>query len=221
MTVASGPSSHSQRPSRSAPTPPHRHHAYWRFDFDLDGTPANDEILEIQNDIPQILTNESSRTWLDAPAETHWQVRDADTGFGYTIEPSETDLLLPVDAYSKTDALALRYRENELGDGEGLCDFDFGPLANNESLDGEDVVFWYRSSALHGAGNPYECDIVGPTLRPFGMIEPLPADQPAEIEAAQAQPVHPTNHGPLPRPNRRDRSCHPPRFPGPTHPRSV
>ncbi|GAB5534031.1 MAG: hypothetical protein Rubg2KO_02800 [Rubricoccaceae bacterium] len=169
----------------------HRHHAYWRFDFDLDGTPANDEILEVRNDIPQVLTNEASRTWFDVPAETHWQVRDADTGFGYTIEPSDTDLLLPVDAYSKTDALALRYRENELGDGEGLCDFDFAPLANNESLDGEDVVFWYRSSALHGAGNPYECDIVGPTLRPFGMIEPLPADQPAEIEAAQPNPFTP------------------------------
>ena len=169
----------------------HRHHAYWRFDFDLDGTPANDEIVEIRNEQELLLTAEASRTWLDDPTETHWQVRDADTGFGYTIEPSETDLLLPVDAYSKTDALALRYRENELGDGEGLCDFDFDPLANDESLAGEDVVFWYRSSALHSAGNPYECDIVGPTLRPFGMLAPLPAGQSAEIEAARPNPFTP------------------------------
>lgn len=170
---------------------PHRHHAYWRFDFDLDGTPANDEIIEVQNGLEEVLTSESSRTWIDAPTETHWRVRDTETGFGYAIEPSETDLELPVDAYSKTDALALRYREDELGDGDGLCDFDIGPLANNETLDGEDVVFWYRSSALHSAGNPFECDIVGPTLRPFGLIPPLPSGTTAEIEAAQPNPFTP------------------------------
>ena len=169
----------------------HRHHAYWRFDFDLEGTPGNDEITEVQYDTERPLLREAARTWTAAPEQTHWTVRDADTGFGYSIEPSETDRLLPVDAYSQTDALALRYRENELGDGEGACAFDFSPLANDESLVDEDVVFWYRSSALHAAGNPFECDIVGPTLRPFGLAPQLPEGQAVEIEAARPNPFTP------------------------------
>ena len=52
-------------------------------------------------------------------------------------------------------------------------------------------MFWYRSSALHSAGNPFECDIVGPTLRPFGLIPPLPSGTTAEIEAAQPNPFTP------------------------------
>ena len=169
----------------------HRHHAYWRFDFDLEGTPSDDEILEVRNGTPVALTSEAARTWGGAPAATSWRVRDAATGFGYAIEPSETDRLLPVDAYSQADALALRYRENELGDGDGACAFDVAPLVNDESLVGEDVVFWYRSSALHAAGNPFECDIVGPMLRPFGLAPPLPEGAAAEIEAARPNPFTP------------------------------
>ena len=169
----------------------HRHHAYWRFDFDLEGTPGDDEILEVRGGRPVPITSESARTWGDPGSKTHWTVRDDATGFGYTIEPSETDRRLPADAYSQADALALRYRENELGDGEGACAFDLSSLVNNESLVDEDVVFWYRSSALHDAGNPFECDIVGPTLRPFGLAPPLPGGQAVEIEAARPNPFTP------------------------------
>ena len=169
----------------------HRHHAYWRFDFDLEGTPGDDEILEVRDGFASPITSEAARTWGDAGSTTHWRVRDGATGFGYAIEPSETDRRLPADAYSQADALALRYRENELGDGEGACAFDVSPLANDESLVDEDVVFWYRSSALHAAGNPFECDIVGPTLRPFGLAPPLPDGQAVEIEAARPNPFTP------------------------------
>ena len=168
----------------------HRHHAYWRFDFDLDGTPDDDEIVEVRDGVEVPIPTESARTWA-RPESTLWTVRDRTTGFGYTVEPSETDRRLPVDAYSQTDALALRYREGELGDGEGLCAFDLGALVDDEPLADQDVVFWYRSSSLHEAGNPFECDIVGPTLRPVGVQPPLPDGLAAEVEAARPNPFTP------------------------------
>lgn len=147
----------------------HRHHVYWRFDFDLEGTPANDTAAEVTGATSTPLTAEAARTWGAPTSGTFWAVRDAVTGAGYDLVPSSADLKVPVDAFSKADALVLRYRANELTDPGGTCAINFGAMANGEPLDGQDLVMWYRSSALHEAGNPFECDVVGPTLRPSGF----------------------------------------------------
>ena len=156
----------------------HRHHAYWRFDFDLEGTPRDDVVREHRGGAEQVFQHEAARTWGGAAGGTFWSVRDGATGAGYEIVPSEADRRLPADAFSKTDALVLRYKLAELDDGEAGgtgCAFRYEPFVDGESVEGEDVVFWYRSGALHAGGSPFACDIVGPMLRPVGYDRPAPA----------------------------------------------
>ena len=169
----------------------HRHHAYWRFDFDLEGTPRNDVVREHRGGVAQVFQREAARTWGAPTSDVYWSVRDEATGAGYDIVPSEADRRLPADVYSKTDALVLRYKLAELDDGEagGMgCAFLFEPFVDGESVEGEDVVFWYRSGALHTGGSPFECDIVGPTLRAVGFDAPAPPSGVVEVEVVGANP---------------------------------
>ena len=169
----------------------HRHHAYWRFDFDLEGTPTDDVVREFGPSGETVFTEEVDRTW-GAPADgVYWTVTDESTGIGYRVTPSAEDLLLPVDDFSQTDALVLRYAFDELGDTPFQCAIDYSEMQDGEPLDGEDVVFWYRSSALHTAGNPWECDIVGPTLTPIGTFvagEPSAPTAMRDVEVQAAVP---------------------------------
>ncbi len=149
----------------------HRHHVYWRFDFDIDG--ADGDVIREVNPTAgteTALTTEAARTWGNPADGIYWTVSDNTTGAGYQVVPSAADLLLPVDAFSKTDALALRYNASEIDDGSSSCAINYNSMVNGQAIAGEDVVFWYRSGALHTGGNPWECDIVGPTLVPFGAI---------------------------------------------------
>ena len=172
----------------------HRHHAYWRFDFDLDGTPTDDVVREHGPGGETVFTAEADRTWGDAADGVYWSVTDETSDVGYRITPSADDLLVPIDDFSKTDALVLRYQTDEFDDAGGSCAIQYGDMVDGEPLEGEDVVFWYRSSALHTAGNPWECDIVGPTLDPFGYVQvsgdaPAPtAMKPVEVQAARPNP---------------------------------
>lgn len=171
-----------------------RHHAYWRFDFDLDGTPRNDVVREHRGGAAQQFTTEASRLLSGPTDDTYWSVTDAASGVGYEIVPGEEDRRLQADVFSKTDALVLRYKLDEIDDGltvETGCTFAFEPWVNNESLDGEDVVFWYRSGVLREGGDAFDCDIIGPMLRPVGFatsVPMLPGTAGVEIEAARPNP---------------------------------
>lgn len=177
----------------------HRHHAYWRFDFDLEGTAENDLVMEFSNTNTEgtLFTSEADRTWGEAEDDVFWSVRDAETTFGYEIIPSEADLQLPVDGFSQTDALIVKYADDEIDDSilhGGGCAFDYSNIMDDESIDGEDVVFWYRSSALHTEGKPWECDIVGPSLTPIGLPisnEDSPERGGFTLESAYPNPFSP------------------------------
>ena len=172
----------------------HRHHAYWRFDFDLDATPRNDVVREHRGGAAQRFTTEASRILGGPSDDTFWSVTDAASGVGYEIVPGEEDLRLQADVFSKTDALVLRYKLDEIDDGLTArtgCTFAFEPFVDNETLEDQDVVFWYRSGALHTGGSPFECDIIGPTLRPVGFtasVPTLPATVGVTMEAARPNP---------------------------------
>ncbi len=183
---------------------PRRHHAYWRFDFDLENTPSNDIVTETAMDgAVTTFDTEVRRNWgtgtLGNVTRTvdHWTVTDATTSAGFTITPGPQDVLLPVDAFSKTDVLVLRYKTNEIDDGVvfgGGCAFLFEPLLNGESVNGADNVFWYRSSSARTTGT---CELRGPTLTPFGYngtASEGAADVPrqaVEIQAATPNPFTP------------------------------
>ncbi len=170
----------------------HRHHAYWRFDFDLEGTPSNDIVKEFTAGGEELVTSEIARVLGGTTDPTYWSVTDGDTGFGYEIVPSEEDRRLTADAFSKVDALVLRYKMDEIDDGLTVntgCAFAYEPFVDGEAIEGEDTVFWYRSGALHTAGAPFECDIVGPMLRPIGMpTSMVPGVEDAEFESVRPNP---------------------------------
>ena len=143
----------------------HRHHVYWRFDFDLDGA-ANDVVTEFNpvQGTSTLITIEDDRTWGNGTDGINWLVTDTVTDAAYRIVPSAADLLLPVDAFSIADAIILRYDAGEIDDGSAGCAINFNSEINGQDVNGQDIVFWYRAGASHTGGIPFECDIVGPML---------------------------------------------------------
>jgi hypothetical protein len=160
----------------------HRHHAYWRLDFDIDNA-ENDIVTEGPDPATgggggagrpgprpqiQVLATEGMRR--NNQPNLTWSVIDSGTHRGYRIVPG-TETELPADAFSQGDLWALVYHDNEIDDGhtigQGTCEVDFSPWLNDEALFG-DVVVWYRTGANHLGGDIDDCHIVGPTLVPIG-----------------------------------------------------
>lgn len=186
----------------------HRHHAYWRLDFDVDGADG-DYVTEVNpaTGTSARLTTEESRTWGSPSDGIYWEITDASSLNGYQLVPSSEDLNLPIDAFSQLDAAVALYDPLELDDGAtslGQCPIRLEtgyngttPVVNGENVDEQDVVFWYRSSALHTAGNPWECDIVGPMITPFkstGTEPGSPEEMPDgyRIDRAYPNPFNPS-----------------------------
>jgi hypothetical protein len=68
----------------------HRHHAYWRFDFDIENTPTDDMVAEInptQGTSTTFLV-EAARTWGLPSDNVYWTIRDASSNAGYDLVPS-------------------------------------------------------------------------------------------------------------------------------------
>jgi hypothetical protein len=155
----------------------HKHHAYWRLDFDIDGAPN----IVTEGPAPTAGRPGPRPRIVALPTETmrlrnypgiSWSVTDPAAQRGYRLVPG-VESSLPADTFSKGDLWALKYKANEIDDGQGLltCPVSFAPWLNGESLDG-DVVLWYRSGWLHVGGDLADCDLVGPTLYPVGDWSP-------------------------------------------------
>ena len=193
------------------------HHVYWRFDFDIEGS-DNDRIVEIDaagNE--ETIATEIAQQYGDAAA---WAVMDTETGRGYRLTPgpekamnigSEGDHVLPGTerTFAFADVISLKYDAGELDDRFAQRPFSCAAafeypgasdpaMLNAESIDGEDVVMWYRSGtrrpgSLPNGNGDFFCRILGPTLTPVGEwatnvdAEPLP-EAPAARAALQAYP---------------------------------
>ncbi|GAA3133642.1 hypothetical protein GCM10010466_25300 [Planomonospora alba] len=148
----------------------HRHHVYWRFDFDVEGS-DNDVIEQFDEVAPGVLKatpilRETSRR--RRGTARFWQVTDAASGRGYRIVPGGHDNT--ADPYGIADLWFLRRRASELYDGN--------PDGDNRAMldrfvDGEDigrtnVVVWYAGHFRHdqNAPHPHQGHIVGPNLVP-------------------------------------------------------
>jgi hypothetical protein len=144
----------------------HYHSAYWRLDFDLDG-PADDALEERNSGVWSTLRTETQR--LHAPAAgRQWRVRDKVTGAGYELVPAPNADI--ANAWSVADLFGVLFRDGEEDDGGATGGLDgdrvhVGRYVSGESIDGRDLVVWYRAGVPH-AGDAH-CEIAGPTLRPF------------------------------------------------------
>jgi hypothetical protein len=176
----------------------HRHHAYWRFDFDIDD-PSNDHIgSPPYGATPRpVIAQENMRNLPDATKIPPFAVYDTVSLRGYQVIPGQENIDSPVGSppstggpfwqgvqypFDVTDAFMLKYHESggvplEINDNVGLgqcaltttfLDFDNNEMLNNNG----DVVLWYRGGGFHASGALSSCAVVGPTLVPLGDWSP-------------------------------------------------
>jgi len=176
----------------------HRHHAYWRFDFDIDD-PAND-LIGAPPDATHpraVITQENMRNLPDAVKTPPFAVYDSVSRRGFSVVPGQENIDSPVGSppngggpfwhgvqypFDVTDAFMFKYHESggvplEINDNAGLntcaltttfLDFDNDEMLNNNG----DVVLWYRGGGFHNSGALDTCVVVGPTLYPLGDWTP-------------------------------------------------
>lgn len=148
---------------------PHRHHAYWRWVFDIDGKPAT---LQEFND-PKL--DGHGRRWHTIRLETRrrrnrarrrkWRIRNED-GVGYRIVPGDDGR---ADDFGVGDLWVLRRRRGELDDGFGLTDrARLGAFITGDDVTKANLVVWYAGHFTHAEGEDADHH-VGPHLRPIGF----------------------------------------------------
>jgi Cu2+-containing amine oxidase len=153
----------------------HRHHVYWRFDFDIDGA-GNDLALEYNTSTPDLgwgpgwhtKQNEIVRL-KNSSTRRCWAILNKGGSYpGYMIIPGPTDTT--ADAFSTGDLWVLRYHgaEDQHGRQGSAYDDVMAPLLNFEPTDGQDLVLWYCAHLNHEAADgAAEVHSVGPNLIPF------------------------------------------------------
>lgn len=152
---------------------PHHHHAYWRFDFDIQ-TAGNNLVQEF-NDPPLFPnTNWHNKTFeirrlRDASRKRKWRITNAASGSGYDLVPGTNDGT--ADSYGIGDMWVLKYRSTELDDGHpfstnpAVSKADLDKFVNGEPVANQDVVVWYAGHFLHDAAHG-GAHIIGPELQP-------------------------------------------------------
>ena len=152
----------------------HRHHAYWRFDFDINGA-GDDAVYEYNTTTPDIGYGpgwhkklwETSR--LKNPATNRrWAVMDRSQGNGCFLVPDPNDGT--ADAFSTRDVWFMRYRGSEdLNGNQGTAGSDgLDAYLDFENLDSTDVVAWYCGHLAHHAHDGGdEWHATGPRIVPF------------------------------------------------------
>lgn len=164
----------------------HDHHAYWRFEFALDGTTADATT--------GIATLERRRAgtqdqWDPVMAEGRfyrptdvqndwWRIRNPQTGTTLILKPGAHDGDVGGDPYAKGDTWALAYNTGQIDDPNGNTSINIDPWVNGEAIGAtKRLVMWYRAGFLHDvAGGEIEpCHLVGPRLeRAAGPPPPVP-----------------------------------------------
>jgi Cu2+-containing amine oxidase len=153
----------------------HRHHAYWRFDFDIDDS-SNDLALEYNTYSPDTgwgvgwhpKTSEITRL-KNPSSQRSWAILDKSSGRGFHLLPGPDDGT--ADAFSTSDLWVLRYKGAEDRNGrQGNAAADgLNAYLSAEPTDGQDLVLWYCGHLSHRAdhgGDDWHS--VGPNLFPFG-----------------------------------------------------
>jgi Cu2+-containing amine oxidase len=152
----------------------HRHHLYWRFDFDIDGA-GNDLALEYNTSTPDLgwgpgwHTKQHEIVRVKNPATRRcWAILDKGSQRGYMILPGPHDGV--ADAFSSGDLWVLRYHGSEDQHGrQGSASNDaLAPLLTGEPTDGQDLVLWYCAHLSHEASDGGDdVHTAGPDLIPF------------------------------------------------------
>ncbi len=144
----------------------HRHHAYWRFDFDLDGNTNNFAESVGQSVSTRIATE---RTWTDKTNErSQWRFGRVGSSTRAYVARDSKDGFADGDTFGKIDGAVLAYKSNELHDSSSGCDINIAPFVTTESVNNTDLVLWVHSEVDH-VGEPggvaADCSMFGPTIK--------------------------------------------------------
>ncbi len=129
----------------------HEHFPMWRLDFDIDG-PENDQIvLEASQGEFNVLGNEFERAASDA-FQHGWYVQDAVTGSRVSVvfDDGGWDVTGTVESqtgFAQNNIGGMLNKSSEEGWSGGPSK-EF-PHDNDEAIDSEDVVMWYRGFLPH------------------------------------------------------------------------
>jgi hypothetical protein len=161
----------------------HHHHAYWRFDFDID-TPGNNQVREFND--PPIFPGTNwhdkkfeIKRFRDPSRKRRWQVLNTASGDAYDIIPGPNDSVAtqsPDWPFPQGDVWVLKYRGTELDDGvnqtggaAGTLEAHLDNFVNGESVQNTDVVVWYAGHVTHDVNHDPPGvfgHITGPDLKP-------------------------------------------------------
>ena len=152
----------------------HQHHAYFRFDVDVNGSAGNLVDQVFADGSTQRISTE--RNFTDtSPARSTWRVGSA--GSPYVVEISRNagdgaagDAPSVPNDFPGADGWVLAYDPNEISDysNRSTCPANLDSFVNGQNVNGADVVMWVRAGALHQGepgGNAQDCSMVGPTIR--------------------------------------------------------
>ena len=121
----------------------HRHHAHWRFDFDIDG-PDHDQVFRNAGFLQSSEFNDTRE------ATGFWSVQDALTGTRVEIIPGGDDGF--PDGFAQWDVAVRKYRSSESDVWLWGPRGEIGSLfLDDENIDRADSVFWYITHLDHSA----------------------------------------------------------------------
>ncbi len=140
----------------------HRHHVYWRFDFDV-VSPTN-KIFQVEHSrkFLQPVTNETTRL-RRYQTNRRFLIQNSNSDEAYLLIPNLSDGVS--DAFGGGDFWFLKYHtgadggpgeiddpNSNTGDPQLDIPANLTPWLNDESLVNQDVVVWYAAHFVHSDG---------------------------------------------------------------------
>jgi hypothetical protein len=152
----------------------HHHHAYFRFDLDVNGSAGNYVDQVFSDGSTQRISTE--RNFTDtSPARSTWRVGSAGSPYVVEISRNASDGAagdpqpVPND-FPGADGWVLAYDSKQISDysNRATCPVSLDSFVTGQNVNGADVVMWVRAAALHvgePGGMAQDCSMVGPTIR--------------------------------------------------------
>jgi hypothetical protein len=131
----------------------HVHRAYWRFDFDVNGSSPN-RVLEASGLAKPIPINAGITTEMKRYRDKkgiYWIVENSASRDSYMIQPSVNDGTAINDTYGKGDIWFLSYSPAEIDDSAVRTNTsaNLDAFVNNQSVLDTDLVVWYAIHINH------------------------------------------------------------------------
>lgn len=147
----------------------HRHHAYFRLDFDLAG-PANDFANFVNAAGSRSIVTEEKVTDTMA-TRAHWRLGSTGSRARVHVQRTLEDGFAGGDTFARGDGWLFAYDANQLDDGPhslSQCPADLDNYLNSQNVKEADLVLWVHSGTEHEGepgGVSAHCMMFGPQVR--------------------------------------------------------